>query len=85
MTSDQEELKKLFLEPNVKFKLFDGFAGWGPGQLESELETGGWLVSEISSVEIMSDEDCWEAMVKRIGSAIVESSTDTCPVDPSWN
>ena len=85
VTSDQEELKKLFSEPNVKFKLFDGFAGWGPGQLESELEAGGWLVSEISSSEILADEDCWESMVKRIGNAIVESSTDTCPVDPSWN
>ncbi len=87
VTSDQDDLKKLFITKDAKLKLFDGFSGWGAGQLESELESGSWLVTNIEADEILSSEDIWDSMVKRIGNNILQSgmSGSIQSSDPSWN
>ncbi len=87
VTSDQDDLKKLFVTEGAKLKLFDGFSGWGPGQLDSELESGSWLVSHINSDEILAEEDLWDLLVKRIGNDILGSGLDGAQptADPSWN
>jgi putative transcriptional regulator len=71
VTSDQDDLKAIFEEPDIIFKLFDGFSGWGPSQLESELITGSWLLSDISVDQILDRDDLWESMVKQIGHSIL--------------
>lgn len=37
-------------------KVFAGYAGWGPGQLENEIKRGAWLTVEADSKTIFSDE-----------------------------
>ncbi len=37
--------QELILPRNIKF--FIGYTGWSPGQLESELKMGSWIVSEM--------------------------------------
>jgi putative transcriptional regulator len=46
-----------------------GCAGWGPGQLESEIKENSWLTSPIVEDIIfdMPIEDRWEASLKKIG------------------
>ncbi|WP_146677816.1 YqgE/AlgH family protein [Pirellula sp. SH-Sr6A] len=87
VTSDQDDLKKLFVTKSARVKLFDGFSGWGPGQLQSELDTGSWLVSDITVEEILSTSDLWDTMVKRIGHQILATGLDRAQsvADPSWN
>jgi putative transcriptional regulator len=34
--------------PKLRYRMFNGYAGWGPGQLESELATGAWAVAPAS-------------------------------------
>jgi putative transcriptional regulator len=88
MTSDQDQLLKLFVTQEAKLKLFDGFAGWGPGQLENELESGSWLVADIDAELVLSDDpEMWANLLKSIGQNILsfdENISDT-PIDPQWN
>jgi putative transcriptional regulator len=46
-----------------------GYAGWGPGQLESEIVANGWLTAEASAdlVFDMADLDKWEAALRSLG------------------
>jgi len=88
ITSDQEKLLKLFVLRKAKLKLFDGFAGWGPGQLEEELEIGSWLVADVDAELVLSnDPDMWENLLKRIGQNILsaDENISDSPIDPQWN
>lgn len=46
-----------------------GYAGWGPGQLESEILRNGWLTAEASSDLIFSADNPlkWERALKSLG------------------
>ena len=46
-----------------------GYAGWGPGQLESEIAMNGWLTAEAdgSLVYDMADGEKWGAALKSLG------------------
>lgn len=35
-------LEELMADPTTHYRLFLGYAGWGPGQLDHELEQGAW-------------------------------------------
>ena len=86
--SDQGELEKLFVRQNARLKLFDGFSAWGPNQLDEELETGSWLVTDIDLDLVMSvDAEIWEGLIRRIGQNIlsVDEKISDLPIDPQWN
>jgi putative transcriptional regulator len=56
--------------PPPRTRLFVGYSGWGPGQLEAELEASAWLVSDVDS-EVIFDtppERMWEAAIRRLGA-----------------
>ena len=51
------------------FRFFVGYAGWGPGQLDLEIQQGAWILSDVdtSLVFEMPAEEVWEASLKRMG------------------
>jgi putative transcriptional regulator len=52
-----------------KIKMFAGYAGWSPGQLEDEMKREAWLVHP-ASVELvfeMRPDDLWKAILRKKG------------------
>lgn len=56
--------------PPPRARLIVGYAGWGPGQLEAELEASAWLISDVDRDLIFNTPaDCmWEAAIRRLGA-----------------
>lgn len=59
--------------PNVLgSRLFDGYSGWGPRQLECEIDEGSWLIWDIEPRFLFSDpESLWQEAVVRIGRGVI--------------
>jgi putative transcriptional regulator len=66
-------------------RVFAGHAGWGPGQLESELEEEAWIVAPPRREEVFppGGGDLWAAVLRRMGQRYALLST--MPPDPSVN
>ncbi len=53
-------------------RLFAGYAGWSPGQLEDEIESGAWFVVDADPADPLTEEpsDLWTAVLARQPSPI---------------
>jgi putative transcriptional regulator len=69
VTSDPEILRAIAAGKGPRQKLFIfGYAGWAPGQLEAEIESGAWFVipADLSLIFTQDAEKSWErALAKR--------------------
>ena len=64
-----EVLKRMAVQPPQELRLLLGYAGWGPGQLESELAEGAWLLAPAESRVVFEVpfEDMWTYVVRSLG------------------
>lgn len=62
-------LRALAPDPPEPCRLFLGYAGWGPGQLETELAQGAWLLVPTSASLVFGGwgEEVWRAAVRALG------------------
>jgi putative transcriptional regulator len=71
LSTSPKRLSRL-LEPNPppRTRLIFGYSGWGPGQLEAELQHSAWLLSDVSADLIFStpSEHMWETAIRRLGA-----------------
>ncbi|TWU08592.1 YqgE/AlgH family protein [Allorhodopirellula heiligendammensis] len=73
MTADEDHLRILARRDDTRLKFVVGYSGWGAGQLEHELDAGGWLVTPAESDSIFDRSDeVWEKLVHRCGHAILK-------------
>jgi putative transcriptional regulator len=49
-----------------RFRLYSGYAGWAPQQLELEVAEGGWYVMDAGSAEVFEDADAAEGVWARL-------------------
>lgn len=70
--STAPDLLRRLLEPTPpRFaRLIIGYSGWGPGQLEEELQASAWLMSDIDRDIIFNTppDRMWEAAIRRLGA-----------------
>jgi putative transcriptional regulator len=64
---DPAVVEKLLHAPPPRVRFFNGFAGWAPGQLASELERGGWylLNANADTVFRKNMDGLWEELLIR--------------------
>ena len=82
---DLEAPPELLAGGITSLRVFAGYAGWGPGQLQAEIEEGAWYVlpGEPTDVFLAEPERLWPEVLRRQGGdfAIVA----TYPDDPLLN
>lgn len=66
-------------------RVFAGHAGWGPGQLDSELERGDWIVEPARFTDAFTEDPdgLWSAVLQRKGGSYALIAR--MPADPSLN
>lgn len=86
---DIEELQYMIelkmADPN-KIRFYLGYAGWGPGQLASEVEENSWYIGTYQPTIIChQDEDdiVWRKAIETLGSDYLHIAKS--PLDPSSN
>jgi putative transcriptional regulator len=82
---DLEAPPELLADGITSLRVFAGYAGWGPGQLQAEIEEGAWYVlpGEPTDAFLAEPERLWQEVLRRQGGefAIVA----TYPDDPMLN
>jgi putative transcriptional regulator len=76
---DADELN----EETGRVRVFAGYAGWGPGQLDSELEQEAWITLEAAPDDAFADGDIWPDLLQRKGGGYALMAT--MPDDPTLN
>ena len=66
-----------------RLRVFAGYAGWGAGQLDGELEQEAWIVATADPDDPFRDGDIWSGALERKGGRYRLMAT--MPADPSLN
>jgi putative transcriptional regulator len=68
-----------------RVRVFAGYAGWGPGQLEAEVEESSWIVGASPAPELFPEpeDDLWARVLRDKGG--VYRVVALMPEDPSVN
>jgi putative transcriptional regulator len=80
-----EEADHEHLEGLTRVRVFAGYAGWGPGQLEAEVEDDSWIVTAAHADDVFhaEPERLWDDIVRRLGRRF--EVMRLLPQDPSQN
>ena len=66
-----------------RLRVYAGYAGWGPGQLDTELEQDAWIVVAAREGDPFGEDDIWSEAVGRKGGSY--RLLATMPTDPTVN
>lgn len=72
-------------EEVLRARVFAGYAGWGPGQLEDELKEGAWILETATEDDVFNrtPDTLWRQVLERKGPRY--AGLARIPFDPSMN
>jgi putative transcriptional regulator len=72
-------------EATARRRVFAGYAGWGGGQLDAELDEGDWIAHPARPEDVFTEDpgELWSQVLTRKGGAYVLIAR--MPLDPSVN
>ena len=72
-------------EATARRRVFAGYAGWGEGQLDAEVEQGDWIAHTALPEDVFTDlpEELWSTVLTRKGGSYALIAR--MPADPSVN
>jgi putative transcriptional regulator len=84
-TADPEDVAAILRDPGENTRFFVGYAGWGAGQLEGELEIGSWLQTPATPEQVFTpSQRLWQKWVT-ILTGELNVKPESLPDDPSLN
>jgi putative transcriptional regulator len=70
--SASPDLLRRLLEPDPpkNARLIMGYSGWGPGQLEAEMNASAWLIGDVDRALVFDTpaDRMWETAIRRLGA-----------------
>ena len=66
------KLLRKALAEKMDLRVFAGYAGWGPGQLEAEVDAGAWHVERGAAAMVFDDEpeSMWQRLIRKLDRQI---------------
>jgi putative transcriptional regulator len=70
LTTSLDVLRAIVEEGWPRTRIFTGYAGWGPGQLDEEFAASAWLIAAIDPRLVFDTpaEEVWEAAIRQLGA-----------------
>lgn len=87
-STDKDSIEQLVSQTEGPLKFFVNYAGWSAGQLEGEIESGGWVATPAGQGEIFrGDDELWPTVLRLAGRRARLAGVDPklIPDDPSVN
>lgn len=83
-----EQLQELIAARQINSEeilFFMGYAGWGYDQLQEEMKSGSWIVTDLkdTSIKALSKQSLWQDTLKNMGTQ--QAVLSNFPEDPSLN
>jgi putative transcriptional regulator len=87
-SASKANLDALVMRPDPTLKIFVGHSGWGPGQLDEEMDQGAWLTT-LTTAELvfLDNSELWATVSRLIGRSMMQSMLQikNIPDDPTVN
>ena len=66
-----------------RVRVFAGYTGWAPGQLDGEIEEDAWIITAATPDDAFAERDLWAEVLQRKGGSYALMAT--MPDDPTLN
>jgi putative transcriptional regulator len=67
LTMHPDNIERLLKDPGARYRIYAGFSGWAPNQLESEFMRDGWYILPADEATLFREKSdgLWEDLVER--------------------